>query len=78
MNERGGGGTVVVRTQGGDTVEMTDLLAKAKVLGIKVKNIKKVDIVRKIQIEEGSFPCFQVDMGPCGQLDCCWRKECLR
>lgn len=66
------------RIGGGDAMNMTDLHTKARVLGIKVKNIKKADLVRKIQIEEGSFPCFQVDMGPCDQLDCCWRKECLR
>lgn len=58
-------------------MKMTDVQNKAKQLGIKIKKVKKADLIRRIQIEEGNMPCFQTENSSCGQEDCCWRKDCL-
>jgi hypothetical protein len=58
-------------------MKMTDVQTKAKSLGIKPKKLKKADLIRKIQVEEGNSPCFQTNEPSCNQGDCCWRKDCL-
>ena len=59
------------------TMNMTEVQNKAKNLSIKTKGLKKADLIRKIQTEEGNRPCFQMNDGSCDQADCCWRKDCL-
>lgn len=45
--------------------------------GIKVGGVKKVDIVRAIQRQEGNSPCFASGMvSECGQLNCLWSAAC--
>jgi hypothetical protein len=58
-------------------MKMTEVQNKAKKMGIKIKNYKKADLIRKIQTEEGNRPCFQMNGGSCDQADCCWREDCL-
>jgi hypothetical protein len=58
-------------------MKMTEVQKKAKELGIKTESLKKADLIRKIQTEEGNQPCFQMNGGSCDQADCCWRKDCL-
>jgi hypothetical protein len=58
-------------------MKMTEVQNIAKKMGIKSKNFKKADLIRKIQTEEGNRPCFQMNGGSCDQMDCCWRKDCL-
>ena len=58
-------------------MRMIDVRNKAKKMGIRTKNIKKADLIRKIQVEEGNRPCFQAGSNSCGQEDCCWREDCL-
>ncbi|KJS01172.1 MAG: SAP domain-containing protein [Desulfobulbaceae bacterium BRH_c16a] len=59
-------------------MKMIDVQKKAKKLGMKTHKIHKADLIRKIQAEEGNFPCFQMESkSSCGQEDCCWRKDCL-
>ena len=58
-------------------MKMTDVQTKAKKMGIKPQRLKKADLIRKIQTEEGNSPCFQMTEGSCNQEDCCWRKDCL-
>jgi len=50
---------------------------KAKKLGIKTRKLKKAELIRLIQTEEGNHACFQLSEGACDQEDCCWRKDCL-
>jgi hypothetical protein len=57
-------------------MEMVEVQKKAKKLGIKIKNFKKADLIRKIQIKEGNSPCYQINGGSCDKKNCCWRKEC--
>ncbi|MDR3629138.1 MAG: hypothetical protein P4L42_02250 [Desulfocapsaceae bacterium] len=49
----------------------------AKELGINIQSLKKADLIRKIQTQEGYTPCFQMNTGPCDQMACCWRRECM-
>lgn len=56
---------------------MKDVQAKARKMGIKLQKFKKIDLIRKIQIEEGNTACFQLNGDTCGQKDCCWRSDCV-
>ena len=58
-------------------MNMTEVQNKAKNLSIKTRGLKKADLIRKIQTEEGNRPCFQMSDGSCDQADCCWRKDCV-
>ena len=51
----------------------------AKTKGVKVGNMKKETIIRSIQRAEGNFPCFgTATAGACDQINCLWRKDCLK
>ena len=56
---------------------MQEVKEKAKTLGIKTFGIKKINLIRAIQSEEGYRPCFQTGVDMCDQTDCCWRSICL-
>ena len=49
----------------------------AQKMGIKVGKMKKVDLVRTIQMAEGNTPCFQTGVTACDQENCCWRSDCM-
>jgi hypothetical protein len=45
--------------------------------GIRVVGVKKTDIVRAIQKQEGNAPCFASGKAAeCGQLHCLWFAVC--
>lgn len=45
--------------------------------GIKIFGVKKVDIVRSIQKQEGNTPCFASGkVAECGQMHCLWIAAC--
>ena len=45
--------------------------------GIRVVGVKKDDIVRAIQKQEGNTPCFATGMSAeCGQPHCLWSAAC--
>ena len=56
-------------------MKMTEIRKKAKEAGLKT-NGKKADVIHRIQKAEGNDPCFAT-RDPCGQMDCCWREDCL-
>ena len=59
-------------------MKMADIQKKAKSMGIKAGKMKKVDLVRSIQSQEGNYSCFQTSSnGQCSQESCCWREDCL-
>ena len=58
-------------------MKMIEIQTKAKKMGIKPKGLKKADLIRKIQTEEGNQPCFQMNGGSCDQMNCCWRDDCF-
>jgi len=43
-----------------------------------VSKLRKPELIHAIQIREGNQPCFGIAWRhSCGQLDCCWRDDCL-
>jgi hypothetical protein len=58
-------------------MKMTDVKKKAMTLGIKPGKMRKTDLIRTIQINEGNSPCFQTGIASCDQNDCCWRTDCV-
>jgi len=45
--------------------------------GIRVVGVKKVDIVRAIQKQEGNTPCFASGkVAECAQRHCLWAAAC--
>jgi len=57
-------------------MKMHEVREKAKALGLKIGRMKKVDLIRAIQSEEGNIPCFQTEVSDCDETDCCWRNDC--
>jgi len=50
----------------------------AKASGIRVRNMKKENIIRTLQRVEGNTSCFATDEAKdCRQEDCLWRHDCL-
>ncbi len=58
-------------------MKMSEIQEKARQLGIKKKKMRKADLIREIQKEEGNQQCFQMNGYDCEMDDCCWRKDCL-
>ena len=45
--------------------------------GIKVAGLKKAELVRAIQVQEGNAPCFASGQAAdCGQGHCLWLAAC--
>lgn len=43
-----------------------------------LRDLRKVELVQSLQINEGSVVCFATAIdGVCDQLDCVWRKDCF-
>ena len=57
---------------------MKKVRRKAEELGLDASDMKKKDLIRAIQIAEGNFPCFRTENDSCDQMNCCWRRDCLR
>lgn len=49
----------------------------AKGMGVSPGKMKKMELIRSIQVKEGNSPCFQTDAHNCDQADCRWRNDCL-
>ena len=37
--------------------------------------LKKADLIRALQVQEGNAPCFQA-ITACGEQGCLWRDDC--
>ncbi len=49
----------------------------ARERGIRIAGVKKVEIVRAIQAQEGNEPCFATGRSAeCGQPRCLWIAAC--
>ncbi len=57
---------------------MPEIKIKAKELGIIPGNMKKDERIHTIQVSEGYTACFGRSDGQCGNIDCCFIKDCLR
>lgn len=59
-------------------MNMQDIRIIAKQYGIKTSRISKVNLIQRIQLEEGNFNCFaSATSGECDQQSCMWRKDCF-
>ena len=47
-------------------------------LGVESRGLKKAELIRAIQNAEGNFDCFGTANDYCDQLNCLFRRECLR
>ena len=49
----------------------------AALRGIKSGKMKKGEIIRAIQSDEGNEPCFDTGkVSACNQTTCLWREDC--
>ncbi|MCK4291597.1 MAG: SAP domain-containing protein [Planctomycetes bacterium] len=59
-------------------MNMPEIKAKARDLGITPGKMKKTELIRSIQSAEGCTPCYGTSNGQCPYTDCCFIKDCLR
>jgi len=59
-------------------MNMQEIRAIAKSHKIDSSGLSKVDIIHKLQREEGNFDCYATAHdAECDQVDCLWRKDCF-
>lgn len=58
-------------------MNMSAIKEKAKNLGLKSGSMKKAELIRAIQTQEGNVACFGTENDHCDQTECCWRSDCL-
>jgi hypothetical protein len=59
-------------------MNMQEIRAIAKSQRIDTAGMTKIDIIHRLQREEGNFDCFATAYdGVCDQMDCIWRKDCF-
>ena len=50
----------------------------ARERGFSPGRLRKIELVRALQRDEGYFDCYaRAYGGDCDQLDCLWREDCL-
>jgi len=58
-------------------MKMDELRAIAARMGIKAGKMRKAELIRRIQEEEGNEACFGTGVADrCGQQECLWREDC--
>lgn len=60
-------------------MNMDEIKAIARMRGMNPGRLKKVDLIRTMQREEGNESCFQTrQTDVCDQEECLWREDCLK
>ena len=63
----------------GKTMKMNEIKSIARLRGLNPGRLKKVDLVRTIQREEGNESCFlTAQSDDCDQDQCLCREDCLK
>ena len=58
-------------------MKMQELREIAKKRGVKTATMKKVEIIRAIQRDEGNADCYNTgNADTCGQSECLWKDDC--
>jgi hypothetical protein len=58
-------------------MKMNDIKEIARQRGINPAKMKKVDLIRAIQADEGNNACCSTGVkNECGQDECLWRDDC--
>ena len=50
----------------------------ASEMDIDPKKLNKADLIKSIQIKDGSTPCFKTADTYCDKADCLWKSDCLK
>ena len=59
-------------------MKVAEVQSIAKDRGLAIGKMKKQDLIRAIQREEGAFDCFATAYDQqCDQLGCSWREDCF-
>lgn len=59
-------------------MNMQEIRAIAKNHKIEIAGLSKIDIIHKLQRDEGNFDCYgSACDGVCDQVDCRWREDCF-
>lgn len=59
-------------------MNMTEIIKKAKTVGVDPGKMKKAELIRSIQTAEGSSPCFGTSDGQCAYAECCFIRDCFK
>jgi len=60
-------------------MNMNEIKEIARLRGVNPGRLKKVDLIRTMQREEGNESCFQTgQVHECEQHQCLWREDCLK
>jgi len=46
-------------------------------VGMKTKGLRKAEMIKEIQRNEGNFDCFGTATDYCDQMGCLFREDCL-
>lgn len=58
-------------------MNMQEIRAIAKKLGVKSSKLKKAELVQAIQSSEGNEPCYESGKSAdCDQKECLWKDDC--
>jgi hypothetical protein len=58
-------------------MKISEIKNIAKKMDIQPGKMKKVDLIKTIQVKEGNWPCFETAQNYCDQFQCLWRSDCL-
>lgn len=60
-------------------MKIEEVRQRARALGMTgISRIKKAELIRTIQRQEGNQPCFGSSWRfDCPLTECCWRPDCL-
>ena len=59
-------------------MKVKDAQKIASGVGVKVRGLSKEERIRAIQKAEGNFDCFGTAKDYCDQVNCLFRRDCLR
>ena len=59
-------------------MNMTEIIKKAKTIGIDPGKMKKADLISSIRTAEGSTNCFGTSDGQCAYAECCFMQDCFK
>lgn len=59
-------------------MNLKEVKAMAKDLGIAPKSLKKAELIQAIQQAENNPVCFGSSVGTCEQTECLWFKDCVK
>jgi hypothetical protein len=79
FNTQTGAGSAAGAAGKESPMNMKQVRAMAKTLGINVVGMDKIEAIRSIQRTEGNFDCFaRAKNGYCDQMGCLFYEDCMK